>query len=342
MVLWINGAYGSGKSTVAEKIRARFPDAVIFDAEQVGNAVRDNLEKAVYHEEFPDYALWREFTARLLTELAGGAERLVLVPMTVPREEHMREILGTLEKSGTAYRHVILDAEPRLLEERILARGEDADCWCMRQRERSCELLSGMPGIHIDASGPADEVVEAILSQLEACGPAALETPDLILGKAKPSDWTGVLKNVWSRPECARYMLWKLTDSEESAKARIERTIEFQKTHEAYLVYEKASGEPIGFAGVKRVEDGVYEESGICLGPDFQRRGYGKQLLRRLLDYCRDEHGAREFIYSTREQNEASRALAASFGFTLTGSEEMTDYRDGQKYTLLRYKLRLL
>lgn len=44
MIVWINGAYGAGKSTVAEEIANRFPGTLIFDAGAVGNAVRDNLE----------------------------------------------------------------------------------------------------------------------------------------------------------------------------------------------------------------------------------------------------------------------------------------------------------
>ena len=32
MIYWINGAYGVGKSTVAEQLRAKLPKAHIFDA----------------------------------------------------------------------------------------------------------------------------------------------------------------------------------------------------------------------------------------------------------------------------------------------------------------------
>ena len=45
-----------------------------------------------------------------------------------------------------------------------------------------------------------------------------LEPPDLILDKAKFSDWEGLYRNVWTRPESNRHMLWKLTASEEDAR----------------------------------------------------------------------------------------------------------------------------
>ena len=111
-----------------------------------------------------------------------------------------------------------------------------------------------------------------------------LETKDLILDKGKLSDWKDMYENVWSRPESARYMFWNLTASEEDAKARMERTIACQKSHESWTIYEKKSGRAIGFAGVHSPEPGVAEERGICLGPDYFRLGYGEQILRLLID----------------------------------------------------------
>ncbi|MGM9619489.1 MAG: GNAT family N-acetyltransferase [Oscillospiraceae bacterium] len=168
-----------------------------------------------------------------------------------------------------------------------------------------------------------------------------LETERLVLDKAKFSDWKAMYRNVWSRPESARYMLWKVAASEEEAKARIMKTIAFQKEHEAYLVYEKAGGQAIGFAGVKQTAPYVYQETGICLGPDYVGKGFGKEILQRLLRHCREEHGAREFIYSTRAENAASNHLALSLGFTRIASEPKTDPRDGGNYTLLTYSLTL-
>ncbi len=77
-----------------------------------------------------------------------------------------------------------------------------------------------------------------------------LETDNLILKKAEFEDWKSMYRNVWSRPETAKYMAWCATTDEEDAKARIQRTIKYQENHDTYLVYEKKSGQAIGFAGV--------------------------------------------------------------------------------------------
>lgn len=167
-----------------------------------------------------------------------------------------------------------------------------------------------------------------------------LETRDLILDKGRPEDWNAMYRNVWRHPESARYMMWRVTEREEDAPDRMRRTIEFQKTHDTYLVYLKDTGEAIGFAGVEQVSPTTWEEGGICLGPDFVGRGFGKQILQCLIRYVR-ELGAQEFIASAREQNAASRALITSLGFTQFAAEEKVDGRDGSTYTYLRYKLSL-
>lgn len=164
-----------------------------------------------------------------------------------------------------------------------------------------------------------------------------IETKDLILDKAKFSDWEEMYRNVWSQPECAKYMLWNITESEDDAKIRIQKTIDFQKSHDTYLVYEKTSAKAIGFAGTEKITSDIYEEAGICLGTDFIGKGYGKQVLSGLMDYVREKFGAKIFVYSARENNIASNKLALSFGFVQIASEDKTDERNGQKYKNLKY-----
>ena len=165
----------------------------------------------------------------------------------------------------------------------------------------------------------------------------SMETKDLLLGKAKPEDWESMYRNVWSRPAVARFMQWRITTSAADAQARMERTIAWQKNHDTYLVYEKSSGQAIGFAGVEEIAPHIYQDAGIALGPEFVGKGYGKQILQLLLKHCAGTLGGREFYYSTRSANQASRALARSCGFSYHHSEEKTDLRNGAPYELEVY-----
>ena len=51
-------------------------------------------------------------------------------------------------------------------------------------------------------------------------------------------------------------------------------------------------------------------------GTELCGEGFGKQILQGLIQYCREQFGAKEFIYSARDENTASNRLAESFGFS--------------------------
>lgn len=162
----------------------------------------------------------------------------------------------------------------------------------------------------------------------------SLETDDLILKKAKCEDCDDIYNNLWRHPESARYMLWKVTLSKEDALDRMRRTIEFQKTHKyAFFIYEKKSGKAIGFAGMKEVSPGVFEDTGIALGPDYVHEGYGTQVLDALVRAAKDD-GALRFITSCRQQNIASHNLQMKCGFSFSHYENRIDPRDESTYIL--------
>ncbi len=165
------------------------------------------------------------------------------------------------------------------------------------------------------------------------------ETKDLLLGKARFEDWEELYRNVWSREETARYMLWRVTGSEEEARARMERTVRFQQEHESWTVYEKSSGRAIGWGGMLEVGEGVYEDCGIGLGPEFTGRGYGKQILTALVERAFGALGATAFVASCRSQNAASRGMILACGFAFTHTEERVDPRNGEPYTVEFYRL---
>ena len=169
------------------------------------------------------------------------------------------------------------------------------------------------------------------------------ETKDLILKKAKQDDWRDIYENLWQHDVSAKYMLWSPTRSEAEAQIRIQKTMEHQKRNPyTYLVYEKKSGQAIGFAGMTKIDENVYEDTGIAIGPSFVRKGYGKQVLMELVHLAFDELGAVKFVTSCRSQNIASKKLQLSCGFTYSHSESRVDPRDGAAYEIEFYELNML
>lgn len=162
-----------------------------------------------------------------------------------------------------------------------------------------------------------------------------LETNDLLIKKGEQKDWKDMYYNLWRHSESAKYMLWNVTTSEEDAQERMARTVKFEETHPyTWLVYEKKSGQAIGFAGMEEIESGVFEDMGVALGPDFVGHGYGKQIINAMVDFARDELGAKKFLLSYREGNEASKRLQASCGFQYSHSVDKIDPRNDMPYVL--------
>ncbi len=171
-----------------------------------------------------------------------------------------------------------------------------------------------------------------------------IETRDLILRKAVFEDWEPLYRNIWSRPESARYMLWTVTESEEEARDRMLRTLEFQKNEKyALTVYLKTAGgqEAVGWAGFREIELGIYEDIGVAVGPEYVGQGYGKQILAALCDELKKQ-GAKELRCSYREKNLPSKRIQDACGFEFDyRSEERTDPRTGEVYYVINTRKRL-
>ena len=103
----------------------------------------------------------------------------------------------------------------------------------------------------------------------------------------------------------------------------------YQKDHPAWFVALKDTDEAIGLCAIKENGKGHFEESGICIGTDYQGRGYGKEIVSLLLSFAFDQLGAEDFCYSYFQDNEKSKKLAASFGFQYKQTYDMTRPWDG-------------
>ena len=166
-----------------------------------------------------------------------------------------------------------------------------------------------------------------------------IETKDLILDKGRMEVWKAMYENVWKHEETARYMMWRAKQTEHEGYEMTKGYIEFQQVNPtAYFVYEKKTGIPVGYAGMKETEKGVFEDSGIALGPSYTGKGYGGRILRALLRQAFEELGAQKFIYSCWAENVPSNKLAQSAGLQFVRSEKTMDGRTGKTFMMNYYE----
>ena len=111
MIVWINGAYGAGKTSCAYELQKRIPKAIVYDPENAGFFIRKNIPKELHKPDFQDHELWRMFNYEMLRYLAGSTDDIILVPMTLLCRRYYDEIIGRLTADGICVRHFILCAE---------------------------------------------------------------------------------------------------------------------------------------------------------------------------------------------------------------------------------------
>lgn len=172
MIIWISGAYGVGKSTLAEALVEKIDNAMIFDAEEVGNAVRGNYPTEPYGVIFEDYPLWCEFNYQLLKDLHTNFGYNILVPMTMVRQNSYDQIVKRLLEDGIETKLIVLEGTYQSIHDRILARGEEEGCWCMENIEMARAGVGSVDGgYHITTDGKTvDELAEAVLNYIgEEC-----------------------------------------------------------------------------------------------------------------------------------------------------------------------------
>ncbi|MEV7086069.1 NUDIX domain-containing protein [Streptomyces sp. NPDC093085] len=146
MIVWLNGAFGAGKTSTARELVDLIPDCTLYDPELISGEVARLLpqKKLAEVSDFQDLPIWRrlvvETAAALLAEVGGA----LVVPMTLLRQEYRDEIFGGLAARRIAVRHVLLTTDETILRGRIAAREDVADDpevnernrrWCVEQIE---------------------------------------------------------------------------------------------------------------------------------------------------------------------------------------------------------------
>ncbi|WP_134684819.1 AAA family ATPase [Brevibacillus migulae] len=142
MIIWINGAFGSGKTQTAHELHRRIPHSYVFDPEQAGFYIRKNVPKEAAKADFQDYPMWRESTYSMLAYLADEVDGTILVPMTVVNPQYFQEIIGRLRMDGVTVHHFALCASKETLLQRLRTRGEGKRSWPAQQIDRCIEGLA--------------------------------------------------------------------------------------------------------------------------------------------------------------------------------------------------------
>jgi hypothetical protein len=169
MLIWINGAFGAGKTQTAFELRRRLSGAHVADPEHLGFALQRTLPPGA-RPDFQDLATWRSAVVDILQQAEASHTGPVLVPMTIVRDEYFEEIVGGLASRGVDVRHYALVANSETLRRRLSTRiafvrsGLRRETWAVQQIPRCVAALAQERyATHVDTDQrTTDEVVEWI------------------------------------------------------------------------------------------------------------------------------------------------------------------------------------
>ncbi|MFF4756913.1 AAA family ATPase [Streptomyces sp. NPDC002514] len=176
MIVWVNGAFGSGKSTLVDELRPRWPEALVYDPEMVGYVLREIVE--VPTGDFQDLRLWRRQVAELAVGLVEEYRRPVLVPMTLVNSGYAGEIFSALKDAGIDVHHFFLKVSRGVLEKRIDGRSFTPDNpeqdervrrWCKDRIGPCMAAADTLPSdtVFLDGELSPQELADLVLTRID-------------------------------------------------------------------------------------------------------------------------------------------------------------------------------
>lgn len=119
VIIWINGGFGAGKTTLAEELHGRMPDSVLYNPEDVGLMLWKWLPPKGDFQHLPS---WRELVVATALSLRRHHAPTLIVRMSLIRDGYRDEILDGLRQAGERVLHVFLNPDREVLRERLNAR----------------------------------------------------------------------------------------------------------------------------------------------------------------------------------------------------------------------------
>jgi len=164
VIIWLNGGFGAGKTTLAEELHRRLPEALVYDPEEVGIMLWKWIAP---NGDFQHLPSWRELVVATALSLRRHHAKTLIVPMSLIRDAYRAEILGGLTDAGEEVLHVFLEADASVLRQRLNPRARDGD-WERGARE------FGMTGVDEMVAAAARQPAGTLMLRSDRLTPAEL------------------------------------------------------------------------------------------------------------------------------------------------------------------------
>ncbi|CAN5554158.1 AAA family ATPase [soil metagenome] len=170
MIVFINGPFGVGKTTLANVLVEKLPNAMIFDPEEVGYLLRRLLGPLANVEDFQDLTLWRSLAVEVARQVYEEYRKDLVMPMSIFRRDYFDQITNGLRGFEPQFIAVRLVASRESLVKRIDISDEvGARDWRMKHIDAfASETLGSSLGIPIQTdSRTPNDIADNILGLFE-------------------------------------------------------------------------------------------------------------------------------------------------------------------------------
>ena len=124
-------------------------------------------------------------------------------------------------------------------------------------------------------------------------GTVTIETPRLILRKARMEDAEPILRNWANDPDVTKFLTWPTHGNIEVTKNVLAGWIESYEKDDYYqwMIVLKESNEPIGSIMVSTVGRAASAHIGYCIGKQWWHQGIMSETLKAVINFLFDEVG---------------------------------------------------
>jgi AAA domain len=120
VIIWLNGAFGAGKTTTAAELAGTMPSARLFDPEMVGYLLMEYLKDHDFHD-FQELPAWRTLVPAVTNEIARFTGQHLIATQAVLNESYWKELQQGFKQHSLEVFHVVLHVDTEVLARRIKA-----------------------------------------------------------------------------------------------------------------------------------------------------------------------------------------------------------------------------
>jgi adenylylsulfate kinase-like enzyme len=188
LIIWLNGTFGSGKTSTAAELTARLPGARLFDPEWVGYMLKANLADLEFTD-FQQLPPWRRLVPVVLSEVASLTGQHLIAVQTVLVESYWEELRAGLAACSLDIFHVLLHADPAVLAQRIRADQVESRA-CQWRLEHLADYAAARPWMEAAADLVVDSTALSVADAAQTV--AAAVVPALASSAQKASSGSSI------------------------------------------------------------------------------------------------------------------------------------------------------